>query len=100
MNVTKELIYILFGGVVALLLLLQYLFHRLRLEDESVFNHLGRPHLISNNNPSNVYRVWRWIYADWRSAALSPATVFLIRALQVLTIAYVLAMIAIIAAAF
>jgi hypothetical protein len=49
-------------AVVLLLGLVQWVLLHLRRFDVALFNELGSPDLFLNNNLTNVFAFWRWVY--------------------------------------
>jgi hypothetical protein len=85
------LVSILFAVAVALLAMIQWLFVRVRREDPALFDRLGRPDLVTNNNVSGTFAVWSWIFSRPDRNTTSKGTRAIATILRIVSPLYVLA---------
>lgn len=81
---------------ILLLVLIQSLFALLRRDDAALFEALGSPDLFTNNNATQVYRFWRWLYTTFVNRSLSTRARAIAWIIRLLTPIYLLAILALI----
>jgi hypothetical protein len=81
-------LWILLAVAVALLLLTQILFNKLRLEAPILYKEIGEPDIFgSHNNMVSVYKFWRWLYLG-RTQDLSAKVLGMVWVLRLGTVFY------------
>jgi hypothetical protein len=82
------LIWVMFAAAAILLVLIQLLWSRLRVESDGLFRKIGEPHVLMNNTPGHLVPFWRWLYAPGSVRTLSAPTRFLAWVIRLATPVY------------
>jgi hypothetical protein len=83
-------IWALVAFVVVLLAATQRLFLCIKRDDPNRFGLLGEPNLFTNNNPTNIYKFWYWIFTPGANEKMSMEGRVLVWILRIGTPIYVL----------